>query len=298
MGLDCLVIGATGRIGSLVVRELAGNGRPVGGLVRTPDRAASLLPAGVHPVVGDLGDAASLAAAMRGVRAVLVTSPVHPELAAWQRAAVNAAALAGVRRIVKLSGSAWTMRSGDATTIGAAHAEVEAAMAALAAGERQGGEGPRCVSIRPNAFLQGMLGRILTEVQAGGHVTLALGEASVAFADIRDIASACAHALVAADVPPIFEVTGPAAIGGADIASLVQHLLKRPVSYRSITVAEAIERARAAGQPAFTLAHQQEVLTRLRAGAGSGVSPSFEATLGRAPRHAGVYLAEALARPV
>lgn len=292
MSVDLLVLGATGRVGSLVVRELAASGCSVGGLVRDPARAAATWPAGAQQVTGDLGDAASIAAAMRGAQAVLITSPVHPQLAAWQCGAVRAAADAGVRRIVKLSGSAWTMQPGHATTVGAAHAQVEATMAAVEAAG-----GPRGVCIRPNAFLQGMLGRVAAEVQASGAFSLALGEARVAFADLRDIASVCAHALRAADLPPCIEVTGPAAVGGSAIADMLQRLLARPVSYRPIEVAEAIERARATGLPEFTLTHQQEVLQRLRAGAGSAVSPAFAALVGRPPRDVAAFLAEALPSP-
>ncbi|MCA0241128.1 MAG: NAD(P)H-binding protein [Proteobacteria bacterium] len=290
MSVAILVLGATGRVGSLVVRELAAAGSSVGGLVRDPARAAALWPAGVHAVAGDLADAASVRRAMHGVQAVLISSPVHPQLAPWQCQAMHAAADAGVRRIVKLSGSAWTMRPGDCTTIGAAHAAAEAELQALvAAGRCQG------VCIRPNAFLQGMLGRVVAEAQAGGRFALALGDARVAFADVRDIAAACAQALRATAPPAGIEVTGPAAVGGADIAVLLQRLLSRPVAYRPIEVAEAIDRARATGLSAFTLRHQQEVLLRLRAGAGEPVSAEFQAAVGRTPRTVDAYLAEACA---
>ena len=79
-----LMLGATGRIGSLVVKELAGRGLPVGGLVRDSQRAAPLWPSGVEAVVGELGDPASLAEAMQGVDVAFVSSTVHPEMAAWQ----------------------------------------------------------------------------------------------------------------------------------------------------------------------------------------------------------------------
>lgn len=247
---------------------------------------------GVQAVVGDLSDATSVRAAMRGVGAVLIASPVHPDLASWQCQAVRAAADAGVRRIVKLSGSAWTMLPDDCTTIGAAHAAVEAELNDLAAAGRC-----QATCVRPNAFLQGMLGRVVAEAQASGGFSLALGDARVAFADVRDIAAACTHALQAPEVPACIEVSGPAAVGGAEVASRLQRLLSRPVSYRPIEVSRAIERARAAGMPEFTLKHQQEVLQRLRAGAGDAVSPDFQRVVGRAPRTVDAYLAEACAAP-
>lgn len=82
MSVDILVLGATGRVGSLVVAELAAAGHRVGGLVRDPARAAQGWPAGAQMLRGDLADPASVAAAVRGVGTVLIASPVHPELAA------------------------------------------------------------------------------------------------------------------------------------------------------------------------------------------------------------------------
>ena len=78
MSVEFLVLGATGRVGSLVVRELAAAGRRVGGLVRDPARAMELWPEEVRAVAGDLADAASVRAAMRGVQAVPGSRPGAP----------------------------------------------------------------------------------------------------------------------------------------------------------------------------------------------------------------------------
>jgi uncharacterized protein YbjT (DUF2867 family) len=288
-----LVLGATGRIGQLVVKELAGRGFHVAGLVRDAARAAPMWPPGVTPVVGEFGDPASIAAAMRGVEVAFISSPIHPEMASWQCGAVRAAAEAGVRRIVKLSGSAWTMESGRVTTVGAAHAQAEAAMRSL----REAG-GPECACIRPNAFLQGMLGRLGDELVAGDTFSLAIGDGRVAFADIRDIAAACAHAMVAASVPPVIEVTGPRAMNGQEIASLLENTLGRPIRYQPTDIDAAMARARASGMGEFTLRHQGEVLALLREGAGSRTSSAFQQLLGRPPRTVEDYLAEVSAQVI
>jgi len=291
-----LVLGATGRVGALVLRALAGqcgvspDGCPsVGGLVRDARRAGATWPAGTAMVVGDLTVPASIDAAMHDVEAVWMASPVHPDMATWQCHVVRAAAQAGVRRIVKLSGSAWTMIEGRHTTVGAAHAQVEQAMrAAQAAG------GPQAICIRPNAFLQGMLGRVGDEIQAGDAFSLALGDARVAFADIRDIAAVAAHVMVADAAPPVIEVTGPAARNGSDIAALLTRMLARPIRYQPMTVEDAMARVRASGMPEFTLRHQREVLTCLRQGAGSQVSSDFSDCLGRPASGVERYLEEVI----
>lgn len=69
-----LVVGATGQLGSRLVRRLTEAGRPVRALVRPGSRDAHLRRPGVEIATGDLTDRASLDAACRGVGAVLATA--------------------------------------------------------------------------------------------------------------------------------------------------------------------------------------------------------------------------------
>ncbi len=76
-----LVVGATGMVGSEVCRRLTAAGKPVRALVRaTSDQAKveGLKGFGVEIVQGDLRDPASLAAACRGVTAVICTASSMP----------------------------------------------------------------------------------------------------------------------------------------------------------------------------------------------------------------------------
>src|SRR5262245_1117512 len=65
-----LVTGATGKVGHAISSALLDRGDSVRALVRDPKRAASVLPAGIEPVKGDVTDAASLAAAVDGCELV------------------------------------------------------------------------------------------------------------------------------------------------------------------------------------------------------------------------------------
>jgi uncharacterized protein YbjT (DUF2867 family) len=68
-----LVLGGTGSIGRLVVARLAQLGDQVRVASRNIDRARRALPAGTDVVPGDLTDVASIAAALEGVEAVVLT---------------------------------------------------------------------------------------------------------------------------------------------------------------------------------------------------------------------------------
>src|SRR5438046_2807621 len=92
-----LVIGATGRVGRVVVAELLDAGVAVRALTRRP--AAAGLPAGVDVVSGDLTVPESLDAALQGVSAVFLvwTAPPTPAPAVVERLVTQA------RRVVFLS---------------------------------------------------------------------------------------------------------------------------------------------------------------------------------------------------
>lgn len=73
-----LVTGATGNIGSQLVRQLSvdGHGTAVRALTRDTARAGAVVPAGVEPAEGDLGRAESLKSALGGVRSLFLISGV------------------------------------------------------------------------------------------------------------------------------------------------------------------------------------------------------------------------------
>jgi dihydroflavonol-4-reductase len=68
--MRALVTGATGKVGHAIASSLLDRGDQVRALVRDPKRAASVLPAGIEPVKGDVTDVESLAAAVEGCEQV------------------------------------------------------------------------------------------------------------------------------------------------------------------------------------------------------------------------------------
>lgn len=111
-----LVIGATGILGSEIVRRLRAQGRPVRALVRSTSDAArrrALEEAGAEIVEGDLKDPSSIAAACRGVSSVISTASstisrqegdsIESVDRDGQLAAVASAAAAGVEQFVFIS---------------------------------------------------------------------------------------------------------------------------------------------------------------------------------------------------
>ena len=87
--MKILVTGATGKVGSRLAKRLAKRGDHVRALVRDPARAADLRDAGIELAVGDLLAKDSLAAAVRGVDAVVHCAAFFRGATAEQAHAVN-----------------------------------------------------------------------------------------------------------------------------------------------------------------------------------------------------------------
>src|SRR6188472_3799835 len=65
-----LVTGATGKVGQAIASALLDRGDQVRALVRDPNRAASILPAGIEPFRGDALEPETLAVAVEGCELV------------------------------------------------------------------------------------------------------------------------------------------------------------------------------------------------------------------------------------
>jgi dihydroflavonol-4-reductase len=122
-----LVTGATGFVGSAVLRALTGRGAFVRALARPSSPRANLEGAPCEVVVGDMTDAAAMTRAAAGARYVFhvaadyrlwARDPAELRRAnvAGARAVMEAALAAGIEKVVYTS-SVATLRAADATTI-------------------------------------------------------------------------------------------------------------------------------------------------------------------------------------
>ncbi|SOD92946.1 SDR family oxidoreductase [Blastococcus haudaquaticus] len=107
-----LVVGATGQVGSLVVRRLRAADQPVRAMVRDPATATDLTATGAALAVADLGSPDTLDAALEGVTAVASTANAMAPVRRGDSAAlvdtghaelVRRAERAGVQRFVVAS---------------------------------------------------------------------------------------------------------------------------------------------------------------------------------------------------
>src|SRR5262245_38517215 len=177
-----LVMGATGRVGRLVVRELLNAGVPVRALTRRPANAA--LPATVDIVAGDLATPESLGGPLRGVAAVFLlwTAPPATVPSVIERIAAH------TRRIVFLSSPHQTPHPffQQPNPSAALHANIERLIAEAGLGSTM---------IRPHMFASNTQFWWGSAIRDGGVVRWPYGDVETAPIDERDIAAVAARVL-------------------------------------------------------------------------------------------------------
>jgi uncharacterized protein YbjT (DUF2867 family) len=103
-----LVVGATGFIGSHLVRRLHAEGRPLRALVREPARAE--FPKEVEVVVGDVTEPSTLGPAMTGVDVVVHTAAIVANVKEPYRGAYDAVNRVGTENLVTAAKQAGVQR--------------------------------------------------------------------------------------------------------------------------------------------------------------------------------------------
>jgi uncharacterized protein YbjT (DUF2867 family) len=199
-----LVTGATGTVGSEVVRRLLAAGERPRALVRDPDKARERLGEQVEHVVGDLNRTETIGAALAGVdRLFLVTtqSSRQPE---WERRVIEAATRGGVGQIVKLSVFRADERS--PLQIARQHAQAERALEQ---------SGVAFTIVRPVFFMQNLLAML-----RDGAIYTAAGDGRVAMVDARDAAAVAVTALTKdGHRGRTYTLTGPEALSFDEVAN-------------------------------------------------------------------------------
>lgn len=281
-----LVTGASGRIGRATVRLLVEEyGIAPRVLVRDPQRARLLLPAGVAVFQGDFADPASLIPALDGVDRVLLNSPAVPQQVDWQNAVFRAASPTAY--MVKISG----LGTGTDSYVpsGRRHAETEEAIRRT---------GRPYTFLRPYCFMQNLAFQF-ESARLRGEIRAGVGPARIAMVDVEDIAAVAARLLAGqADLQnQARPLTGPAALDYDEIAAAFSALLGRRVAYRPQSLDEVRRNLEKSDQPRWRIELMLAFNRAFREGLASEADPTVSEVLGRPARSLHQYLKEALARP-
>ncbi|WP_435592199.1 NAD(P)H-binding protein [Nocardia sp. bgisy118] len=266
-----LITGATGTIGSEIVRQLAAREIPVRAVTRDPARAQA--PEGVEVVRGDYGDAASMAAAMTGAEAVFLVGVLGPDDVETDRALIATARAAGVRRIVKLS--AIGTGEPDLGRVGTWHLPGEQAARA---------SGLEWTVLRPSSFASNTLSWA-DPIRAGQPVPNLTGDGAQGVIDPRDVAAVAVEALLsAAHAGHTYTLTGPELLTAADQAAALAAVLGHPIEVADIPEELARQHMLAAGMSGEYIDGALAGQAYVRAGGNAVRTDDVQVVLGRTPR--------------
>ncbi|MEU6199967.1 NmrA family NAD(P)-binding protein [Streptomyces sp. NPDC047061] len=256
-----LVLGGTGRTGSLLAKRLAERGRGV----RTAARHGADVPF-------DWDDPATHADALRGVDSLYLVTPVMRVAYADQAAAfLDLAEAAGVRHVTYLS----TYGADDVPP----QIDIKAVETDLAAR-------PSLTHsvVRPAWVMQNFADDHLPVVD--GAITVPTGSGREAFVDAADIAAVAAETLLAPEVHDgaVYAPTGPQALSVAEVADIITAVTGQSVTHRDLDPEAWIGGAVAAGIVPADYAVMLRWLTgTILTGHGSTPNDDIEKVTGQKP---------------
>jgi NAD(P)H dehydrogenase (quinone) len=271
------VIGATGRVGSLVVQQLLAEHKAVRALVRDPDKARRLFSTAggdLHIRAVALDDREALIAALDGASVVFVAMGSVGLEGNLQRVILGAASRAkGLEQLVRLS----VLNAGP-TSLGInqrGHWNIDFTAETLSL---------PYTTLRPAIFSASVLAAA-AEIRATRTWTGLADAGRVALCDHRDVADVAVQVLGdPATWGAHHDLTGPQLVSWPDVIALLSVELDEPVEFRTVPDQVLIHRLIEAGIPPS----QAELLvTRewaILAGENERITNTIAALTGRPPR--------------
>jgi uncharacterized protein YbjT (DUF2867 family) len=264
-----LVTGATGTVGSEVVRQLAAAGEQPRAFVRDPTKARARLGERVELVVGDLDRPETLTAALTGVDRVFLVTTQSTQQPDWERGVVHAAVRADIGHLVKLS----VFRADEQSPLQVArqHRQAEQALEE---------SGLAATILRPVFFMQNLLAMV-----RAGAIATAVGEGRVAMVDSRDIAAVAVAALTSHQYAgKTYTLTGPEALSFDDAASTLSQQTGTKISHVRVPPDAVRTTLQAAGVAAWFADDMTKLHSMLADGYEDVVSDDARIMTGNPPR--------------
>ncbi|TGE26974.1 SDR family oxidoreductase [Hymenobacter metallicola] len=271
-----LITGATGNVGTEVIKALTNRGLTVRAGVHSVikgDRLKQLYP-DIQLVEMDYSKPETLHVALTGVDRVLMITPFSEDQVAVGKRLLDAAKHVGVNYIVRLSAAGADAEPG--IQLGRWHREVERYLEQ---------SGLAYSILRPGSFMQNFVNYNADSICREGKLYMPLGEAKVSYIDVRDIAATAAQ-LLATDSSEhhgkAYELTGPQAVSLTEVATALSQATGRPIAY--VDVSEEAARQAMSQSPAWMRDAMMELYGISKAGYAAGITTAVEAITGCPPR--------------
>ena len=275
-----LVTGATGAIGSELLRLLSQAGISARALTRNPNKTQKL--PHITWVVGDLSRPETLTAAFEGVTTLFLLTHYFEDMVELQHNAIVAARTAGVTHVVKVSAFAATPHS--RAPIGRWHYQIEKEL-------QESGMG--WTILRPHHFMTNLIAQAQYVIKDGAIYSPS-GDGKIPYIDPHDITAAAFVTLTQpGHLGKIYVLTGSEAISYRQASEIIGNVIGKKLRF----VDESPEQARARrireGVPASVIESILAIGAYQRAGGKTVTITNTVAELtGRPPRTVAEFVQE------
>jgi uncharacterized protein YbjT (DUF2867 family) len=276
-----LVTGATGRVGYHLMEALADAGADVTAMVRVEAKAADL-PGTPQHVVASFDDPPS-AKILRGFDRVFLLSPAHEEQAVLETVFLDALLAAGHRpHVVKIAADGFQDPDCEVRFM-RSHRQVAMHLDAI---------GLPVTYLAPIMYMENLLPAADT-IRKDGMISAPAGQGRVGFIAASDVARVAAQVLTSGGhEDQTYVLTGPEALGYADVAARVSAVFAREVGYDDQPAERARELMLASGLSPWQADGTIELFEWIRHGATATVTAAVREVTGADPHPLEDWLSE------
>ena len=262
-----LITGASGNVGSEVLKQAAAAGLPIRAAYQSRDKAKGV-PAGVDAVLMDYTQRETVRAALRGVEQVFLVGPPLANVADLESGVVRECQHARVTHLVKLSAL-----GGRQAIFPGLHRDSE---------ERIEASGVPYTFLRPNGFMQNLVTYNAETIKTQNAFYAAQGNGAVSHIDIRDIGAVAVKVLSeSGHEGKAYALTGPEALTNDQVAAKLSSATGRTIRYVDLPPAELKKAMLSGGVPEWSADALLDLQRLYREGKASLVDPAVERMLGR-----------------
>jgi len=271
-----LITGATGTVGSEVVKQLSAKGENI--IVKAAARSATDNTFEnlnrVQVVQLDYDKPDSLAVALKGVDKLFLLTPFQSNMVDLTSNLVSEAKKAKVKYIAKQSVMGADAEPG--ITPGRLHRQAEKIIEE---------SGIPFTFLRPNFFMQNFVNYYSNLIRSQGAFYMPAGDAKVSFVDVRDIAAVAVKSLINDNQQKgrAYNITGGEALTYGQVAEILSKAVGKKINYVNVTDQDARKGMKDMSMDEWTIKSMIELFEITRAGYVSEISPIVEQVTGNKP---------------
>jgi uncharacterized protein YbjT (DUF2867 family) len=277
-GSIILVTGATGTVGSEVVKQLLASSTSGQDIIRAAvhsDNKADKLKHDkrLEIVSIDYYKPETIVDALNNVDKLFLLTPPSVEMVEISYRLVEEARKNHVKFIVKLSAMGADLEPGF--TGGRLHRQVEEII--------EESKIPYAF-LRPNAFMQNFVNRSGQTIKNQNAFYFPAGDGKISFVDVRDVAVVAAEVLTkngSQHLNKVYDITGPKALSHSQVAEILSEETGKSISYVDISEEDARKGMKKMGMEDWFIQNAVELYNTYRAGYASETTTVVEQITGR-----------------